>query len=306
MNLPSPIIWVAIAGVALGVLPGATIAAAPDLAVIDAVVLDEQDRTVRGLHQDDFEVRENGKLVLVDSCVEVSALGVAGRADARQIVVLLDDTGIPPELTSTVQRIARAFVSQGGSADRVSVVRLNRRGDEVMGSPEIALERIADYRAGMIPFFGLETFERVLMKVSAFARQFPTVEYRRKLIVAIGSPRVFDIPEPRDRHESLLWSQWVRALTDASRANISLYVIDPAGGTGRIKLSGITGLVAQTGGEAFYNSNLFENAIRRIWDEAGHYYMVSYAPSLSDQSINEVKVTVARRGLHVRARRARG
>src|SRR5580693_4159120 len=58
---------------------------------LDAVVLDKNDRPVRGLQQGDFQVKEDGRPVTVTSFNEVSAAGIAGQADGRSVVLLLDD-----------------------------------------------------------------------------------------------------------------------------------------------------------------------------------------------------------------------
>ena len=73
-----------------------------------------------------------------------------------------------------------------------------------------------------------------------------------------------------------------------------------------MKLSGSTSLVAQTGGEAFYNSNKFEQHVERIWSEAGHYYLLGYSPALSNRELHRIQVSVGRQGVRARARRSRG
>lgn len=68
---------------------------------------------------------------------------------------------------------------------------------------------------------------RRALEVERLSQQFEPLEHRRKVIVGMGSPMVFDVMDPV-RPTSLIWEHWVRALTAASRANSSLYVIDPA------------------------------------------------------------------------------
>ena len=65
----------------------------------------------------------------------------------RSIVLLLTGAGGDDTLTATVQRIARDFISRGGANDRVSVVRIAHRNDEVAGIRDDMLMRIAEYRA---------------------------------------------------------------------------------------------------------------------------------------------------------------
>ena len=276
-----------------------------DRVEIDVVALDERGQPVRGLAASDFTLKEDGRIVDVDSFQEVSALGAGGRADGRTLLLILDDSGVEPQLTTRIQTIARLVVARMGDADTVRVVHLNRFAEANAGGAATALARIAEFRGGARPFGGRETLETSLEKVEKLSQQFEPLEHRRKVIVGIGSPMVFDVMDPI-RPTSLIWENWVRALTAASRANSSLYVIDPAGITGDVKLSGSTGLVAQTGGEAFYNSNKFEQHVERIWSEAGHYYLLGYSPALSNRELHRIQVSVGREGVRARVRRSRG
>jgi VWFA-related protein len=272
---------------------------------LDVVAVDDQNRPVPGLRREAFKVQENGRAVAIDSFTEVVPPGNPGR-DARSVVLLLDDTGVPPELTATVQRIARLFTARVGRDDRLSVVRLNHRSDEASGDRSVALSRIASYRGGMIPLFGRETIENALGRVASISRQLETFEHRRKVIVCIGSPDVFDITQPPKKSGSLIWPYWVSALQSASRANVGVYLIDPAGATGALKIRGSEALTAETGGESFVNSNAFETAVDRIWNEAGHYYLLGYSPAMAGDELREVEVKAAASNVRVRARKARG
>jgi hypothetical protein len=180
---------------------------------------------------DDFRVREDGRDVAVDSLAEVSS---ETRNDARTVVLVLDDTAVDAPLTPVVQKIARMFVSRMGVSVKLSVVRFNDRSDEAVSGRERSLERIDAYTAGAVPFFGRDTLENALTKVAKISTPFEAIEHRRKTIVAIASPRVFDVQQPPQRESSLLWDYWVSALTSASRANVSVYVVDPEGITGHV------------------------------------------------------------------------
>lgn len=270
---------------------------------IDAVVVDDDGRGVEGLPQAAFRVKEDGQTMALDDFEEV---GGGGHAAARVIVIVLDDSGVPSNLTARVQDIARRFATRAMPGDRINVIRLNRRGDEAVGDQQVSLSRIADYRAGMTPFFGRETLESALTKVRDLSREFALAEHRRKSIVAIGSPITFDVPEPVEGRESLLWPYWADAVAAASRANVSVSVIDPRGVTGRVRTTSSYGLVQRTGGDTLYNSASFDAAVDRIWRDAGHYYLLGYAPARSSRELHDVEVTVNRPGVHVRARTLRG
>jgi len=270
---------------------------------LDAAVVDDNGQSVRGLHQEDFQIKEDGRPVVVTSFTEVSAAGLRDRADGRSVVLVLDDTGVGPQATQVVRAIARLFVSRMRSADDVAVIRLTHRDDEVVGGLREALERIDEYRGGAVPFFGRETLENWLKTLANLAHQLEPIEHRRKLVVCIGARSLCDIflPVPEG---SLLWPYWVDALRATARANMSVYAVDPSGVYGQFDLG--EGLVENTGGEAFVKSNDFKRDVDLVWDQAGHYYLLGYAPTARTRELHSIDVKVRRSGVQVRARRSRG
>jgi hypothetical protein len=112
------------------------------------------------------------------------------------------------------------------------------------------------------------------------------------VLVCIGNRDVCD-PYFERPETSLLWDSWRDALGAAARAVES-----------RIDLG--DGLVEDSGGGDFSRSNDFRRAARMIWDEAGHYYLLGYAPTARPRDVHTIDVSVRRPGLHVRARRRRG
>ena len=83
-----------------------------------------------------------------------------------------------------------------------------------------------------------------------------------------------------------------------------LYVVDPAGVTGRVDLG--DGLVEHTGGADFVRSNNYERAVEQIWEEAGHYYLLGYTPTARQRDLHSIQIKVKGKGLHARARLNRG
>src|SRR5580704_12170508 len=100
---------------------------------LDAVVVDSHERPIRGLRQEDFQIKEDGHAVTLTSFKEISAAGIDGRQDGRSLVLLLDDTGVGPRGTLVVQNIARLFLSRTRPTDAVAVVRLTHHDDEAVG-----------------------------------------------------------------------------------------------------------------------------------------------------------------------------
>ena len=270
---------------------------------LGTVVVDDNDRPVHGLHRADFEVKEDGHAIEVTSFSEVSASGIAGQTDGRSVVLLLDDTGVGPTATTIVQNIARAFLSRTRPADTVAVVRLTHHDDEAVGSLQIALDRVDEYRAKSLPYFGFETVQESLQALTRISAQLEPIEHRRKVVVCIGRRSLCDL-YLEDPVDSLVWREWRDALSATSRANVSQYVVDPAGVTGRVDLG--DGLVERTGGADFVRSNNFERAVDQIWDEAGHYYLLGYTPTARPRDLHSIQVKVKGNGLHARARLDRG
>jgi VWFA-related protein len=270
---------------------------------LDAVVLDRNNRPVKGLQQRDFQVKEDGRPVAVTRVSEVSAAGIAGRADGRSVVLLLDDNAVPLNATSVVQNIAKLFTSYARPADTIAVVRLTHREDEAAGDLQVALDRIAEYQAGSLSFFGRDMRDDSLQTVTRVARQLLPFAHRRNVLVCIGNRDVCD-PYFEQPETSLLWDSWRDALSASARANASVYALSPAGVESRIDLG--EGLVEDSGGGDFSRSNDFRRAAGQIWDEAGHYYLLGYTAAVRPRDLHTIDVSVKRSGLHVRARRRRG
>jgi VWFA-related protein len=270
---------------------------------LGAVVVDDNDRPVRGLHRKDFQIKEDGRAVTVTSFSEVSAGGIASQGDGRSLVLLLDDTGVGPSATTIVQNIARGFLSRARPADAVAVVRLTHHDDEAVGSLQLALDRIGEYQAKSVPYFGFETIQESLEALTRISMQLEPIAHRRKVVVCIGRRSLCDL-YLEDPVDSLVWTQWRDALSATARADVSVYVVDPAGVTGRVDLG--DGLVEHTGGGDFVRSNNFERAVDQIWEEAGHYYLMGYTPTAHPRDLHSIHVAVDGKGLHVRARLDRG
>ena len=275
----------------------------PALVELDAVVVDHDERPVPGLHQEDFQVKEDGRAVAVTSFTEVSAGGIAGRADGRSVVLLLDDAGVGPMATTLVRSIARLFLSHVRLADTISVVRLTHHDDEVVAPMAIALQRVEEYRARSEPYFGRETIEESLQALTRISKQLEPIAHRRKTVVCVGRRSLCDlyIEVPED---SLVWPFWRDAVTAMAHANVSLYVVDPAGLSGRFDLG--NGLVEATGGDDFVRSNDFTRDAELVWSQAGHYYLLGYAPGPPSRKLHTIDVKVRRSGVRVLARQQRG
>ena len=276
----------------------------PYLVELDAVVVDESGRAVTGLRQDDFQIKEDGRPVELKTFEAVADADEGGRAVARSIVLLLDDSGIGSGNTVTIQSIARMFISRMAPADEFSVVRLNNRRDEAFGDRLEALMRISEYKSDALPFFGRETIENALKVFAKVSRTLEVIEQRRKALVCIGVPAVCSMVMPASR-SSLLWRYWVDAVATMGRANSSLYALEPNGVSTSAKLTSDS-IADATGGDIFRNTSDITRVIDIVRRDTGNYYLLGYWPASSKSELRGVEVKVNKRGLRVRARRYRG
>jgi hypothetical protein len=151
-----------------------------------------------------------------------------------------------------------------------------------------------------------------------------SVEHRHKILVCIAAGALCNTYLAPPKTYSLLWPHWTKALAATARAHVSVFYVSPAGTGGFIDLrfaNGVAvpptavfadrdlgdGLVEHTGGDTFFNSNNYQRIVDRVWDEAGHYYLLGYVP-VDDRprELHSIHVRMTRRGLHVRSRRSRG
>lgn len=275
-----------------------------DLVELDVVVLDKDERPITDLRQEDFKIKEDGRLVEVKTFAPVKALGTTEPDDARVVTLLMDDIGVPVTGTTPMQQIAPAVLAPLGDGDELSVVRLASRTDEAFGDVGTALERIAGYRGGAVPFTMPDAPETMLRAVTKIAGQLESIDHRRKVIICLGLPVVCDVSEPSLGSHSRFWPAWTAAIAAAARANVSVYCIDPTGVRAGRYLSG-DGLVELTGGRTFAYQNRFAAAGEAVWREAGHYYLIGYWPAESKNELRSIDVSVARKGARVHARKRR-
>jgi VWFA-related protein len=276
----------------------------PELVELDIVVLDKQSQPIVGLTQQDFQIKEDGRLVEVKTFAAVATTGSTRSDDGRSVALLMDDNGIPMAGTHPMRGIAQIMLSLARVGDEVSVVRLSSRSDEAFGDQATALARIEGYQGGVVPFSRRDSGEYALKMVAKMARTLELTEHRRKLIVCIGVRAVCDVEEPAQGAASALWPAWVDALGATARANVSVYGVDPTGVSQRSSVRGV-GLARLTGGEVFANSNDFGPPAAAIWREASHYYLLGYWPPVSSREVHSIDVKVARKDAHVRSRQRR-
>jgi VWFA-related protein len=161
------------------------------------------------------------------------------------------------------------------------------------------------------------------------------VRGRRKALVFFSQGIDYDILDVFNTYASDVRDQARDAIAAATRANVSIYAVDPRGlaettgdmiemtgvdpamdpslhldQTGlqnelRLQLDSLRALADETGGFAAINSNDFATAFDRIRDENSNYYLLGYYASNDrrDGRFRKVEVRVNKPGLRVRSRK---
>ncbi len=295
------------------------------LVEVGAVVLDQSGHVVGGLQREDFTIREDGRPVLISTFAEIESDVPNGDAGGRSISLLLDDSA-SPLLTTALKRIAGLFVDRVGPDDAVAVLKLNGGACRMTNDRAELRRQIASFTPNMMALSSFSDFSVVsqptcvecgprvmappssnrymgvhaLFSIATLSMQMRRIEHQRKTIVFIGRASLFDL-----RSTGTLPDGWKQAVRDSARADVSVYVIDPGGLTGRV-YDGAIGFAGESGGRAFVNTNTFDRAVDQIWQEAGHYYLLGYdAPSPSGTGTHSIHVGVDRPSVEVHARRSR-
>jgi len=272
-----------------------------DLVDVDVVVTDGDGRPVTGLTKEDFDIREDGKPVTLQTFVARTATDAAADETGRSVVILLDDVTMPRESVNAIKAIATYLAMQARSTDDLSVLRFREPDDEPFGDLEHALARISQYQGALVRYAPAGSPEDVLKLVSSVSRKLESTGRRRKILVCIGSPRICSVTQLNRFSGGTFYDDWVEAVGAAARANLSVYSLLAA--PPRVLGESI---VDVTGGTIFRNASDFRPILDRIWQDAGHHYLLGYWPPASSKELHSISVKVARKGVHVLARRLRG
>jgi hypothetical protein len=271
-----------------------------DLVDVDVVVTDGDGLPVTGLKKEDFDIREDGKPVALQTFM-ARPVSEADDDNGRSMVILLDDVTMPRESVNAVQAIATYLAMQARPTDDLSVIRFRELDDEPFGDRNAALARIAEYRGALVRYAPAGSGEDVLKLIASVSRKLEPAGRRRKILVCIGAPRICSVTQLGRFGGGSFYEDWIDAVGGAARANLSIYALlaVPA------RVSG-EGIVEATGGTVFRNASDFRPMLDRLWQDAGHHYLLGYWPPASSKDLHSISVKVARKGVHVLARRQRG
>lgn len=286
--------------------------------------------------------------------------------DGRVYLLVLDDLHTHPLRTQLVRAAARRFIERNfGANDIAAVVHTSGRSDagqdftsnrrmllaavdRFMGNSlqSATLERLGEYNrqafGGLTPdkvndptdmergFHARNTVD-TLRKLADF---MAGIRGRRKAMLFISEGIDYDIHDVfNNRSASMIIDSVRDAIGAATRANVSIYGIDPRGLTALgddlievesfpddqklgINLSGMQNalrlsqdslrwLSDETGGFAVVNRNDYGTAFDRIVRENSAYYVLGFYPTNDkrDGRFRKLEVRVKRPGLRVRSRR---
>ena len=318
-----------------------------DAVQMSVIVTDGQGNPVSGLTEDDFEILEEGKPrpITTFSAVHipidrVARQGVASdvlsndRPQGRLYVIALDQMGADSALRT--RAFLRRFVEQSfGANDTAAVVLttggLRESGQDFTSNPQLLLNAIDRFDGGInLTELGGEFGPRLREKnfigdFKNLMQVVSTLRAGRKAVIFISQNIPVDAYEAVERGRARfggLFSQvdtdWIDALSIATRNNIAIYPIDPRGLTtgvsgesedGSIVASqstaderiGLGGLAAVTGGFSFANSNNYTAAFERLVRDNSTYYLLGFNSGVDyrDGRYVKVEVRVKRTGLQV-------
>ena len=339
--------------------PVATFRAGVRAIPVDVVVTDQDGNPVRGLTIDDFEITERGRpqpittFEAVDIPIErqlpdlADADVVTNEGDGRIYLIVFDsisptnaayakrelrkffDEHFGPNDTAAIMFLDKAHSSAG--QDFTSNRRLLIKGiDSFTGSPD---ERVDPGSASpFTPATGASGFlaRNRMSRLKDLTEFLIKIPGRRKAMVLVSEAIGFDAVDFKDYSGTTLAPaahDAHAALTAATRGNIAIYPIHPAGlevegpdqtaealpsvealqasaGAQLAPRMELRSLAAATGGFAHLNSNTFGDAFARLVRENSIYYMLGFnsAEDRDDGRFVPVQVRVKQPGLKVLAR----
>ena len=272
-----------------------------DLVDVDVVVTDGEGHPVTGLTKEDFDIREDGKPVALQTFVARAVTDAVDDDAGRSMVILLDDVTMPRESVNAIKAMATYLAMQARGTDDLSVIRFREVDDEPFGDRRAALARISEYQGAVVRYAPAGSGEDVLKLVASVSRKLESTGRRRKILVCIGAPRICSVTQLGRFSGGSFHDDWIDAVGAAARANLSMYALLAV--PERVLSETI---IEATGGSVFRNASDFRPILDRIWQDAGHHYLLGYWPPPSSKDLHEISVKVARKGVHVLARRQRG
>ena len=314
--------------------PQPTFRASVEAVQLSVIATDSEGNPVSGLTEDDFEVLEDGvaRPITTFSAVDIPIANVErapgqpdvvsnDRPPGRLYVIALDQmSGISALRT---RAFLRQFVETSlGPNDTAAVMLttggLHESGQEFTGNRLLLLNAIDKFDGGMPQgpngWLRERNFFGDFLELMRFMSK---LRGGRKAVIFISEniPRSADaylvVDRGRARFGGLFSevdTEWVDALSLATRNNIAVYPVDPRGltpdgGAGLEERMDLNALAEVTGGFALIGSNNYATAVARMVRENSSYYLIGFnsAVEYRDGRYVPLEVRVKRPGLQVRS-----
>jgi VWFA-related protein len=288
------------------------------------------------------------------------------QSEGRLYVMLLDDRMISARRTQQTIRIARQFIQESlGPRDLAAVVATSGRTDisqNFTSNRELLLKTVSGFvgrKSDMNPEWAIAPADSQgrgggpaednnlkteryfesrasLQAIASLTDWLGTVRGRSKSLIYISEGLDFNYEDINDTRSELLLAEQRDAMAAATRANVTIYPIDPRGlgdddsitvgnngldanenrsvsssrstqmrqdiERGQMTLRGIAD---DTGGFAVVNTNDMTKWLTKIVSESSSYYLLGYTPTNTrrDGKFRSIRVRVKRPGLRVVARK---
>lgn len=312
---------------------------------LDAIVTDARGNPVTDLTIDDFEIVEGGRSQTITAfglvnlpierqtrplysptAIEPDVFTNRG-AEGRLYVIAVDE--VAPALALRARHFLRRFIETQFAANDVAALVYVGRGrasdtQDFTSNRRLLLEAVDRYSGGFGGFdtstgFDNRTRTRALRDLVEF---MSGLRGRRKAMLYVSNSigDVFDVLDYNGGTRSLAFDDFHAVVSAATRGNVAIYPIDPAGlspdgGLGDAespigvggdlgRTQSLRALAETTGGFALVNSNNYADAFTQIVRENSVYYVLGYTSTNTprDGRFHRVEVRVKRPGLQVRAR----
>ena len=311
--------------------------ALPRLFTIDVSAADARGRAVENLGPADFELREEGSLVPVESVRLVRAGSdppadapaviqsaaderqAAGKDDARLFAIFLDEYHVtagantervrdallrfvdqdltPRDLVAVMKPLDSLFAIRL-TRDRAAVRRAIETFDGRKGQYEPRNAYERDYIAGTPARIDATRSQVALSGVNALAVHLGSLADRRKTLVV--ATEAIGRSERRRGQEFLPTLDTI--IRSANRANVAVYPFDPSDGAGDPAGEGLRRLAEETDGAAIRADA--DSGLRRAAADSSGYYLLSFRSLHPDDGqFRELQASVKRAGVRVRARK---
>lgn len=300
-----------------------TFRAGVEAVMLDVSVLDPVGRPIRGLTAGDFTVREDGRPQKLMTFTAVDLPELAGpttpwirdvapdvrdnslNSERRVLVLVLDDAtriGVDhARVISRTREIATQIISQLGPVDvaAVTFVADPSGGQEFTQDRARLVAAVQRYRGAAVHDSALEKMapRLVIDTLEGHARDLAGMQQRRKALVWISiGPRIDFIDsgpvlyQAGGEDQPGITREMIKRLqnlfTEAQRANVNVYCIDPAGlvvttsGTDPLKINRefLRTVSGNTGGFTISETDDVAPGIAQIFRETGSYYLLGYQP----------------------------